>query len=224
MAVNPIARLMFAAVLSACAVASAQAPPELVILDAALPPLEAGNAVRIALHAAGGVPPYHWSMTAGDLPEGVLFSPDGVLSGRPTRPGNFAITVMVTDSSQPVRSASKDFSCLVTAALLLEWLRPPAIHGNQIDGAVQVSNGSQDKLDLTVFIVAVNEIGRATALRYERLNLAPGTNNFPISFTETLPPGTYVVHADAVAEIPPKNVILRQRLQTPAALPITQGP
>jgi hypothetical protein len=45
-----------------------------------------------------------------------------------------------------------------------------------------------------------------------------------IPFGETLPPGTYVVHADAVAEIPSKNSILRQRLQTPAPLPVTFGP
>jgi hypothetical protein len=217
--------LILAAALCFCTAAPAQTtPPPLTILESSLPNLDAGVEVRVPLHAAGGIPPFHWQITDVDLPEGVMFTPDGVLSGRPTRPGAFAITVTVTDSDHPAHAISKDFRSQVTAPLLLEWLRPPAVHGNQIDGAVQVSNGSLDKFDLTVFIVAVNDIGRATSLRYQRFDLGPGTNNVPIAFTETLPPGAYVIHADAIAEIPAKNTILRQRLQTPAPLPVTQGP
>ena len=204
--------------------AAAQSPPPLAITETSLPPLDAGIEFRLPLHATGGVPPYRWTITDGDLPAGTIFTPDGVFSGRPTRPGNFAITIAVSDSDRPAHSISKDFRSTVTASLLLEWLRPPAVHGNQIDGTVQVSNGSQDTFDLTVFIVAVNEVGRATSLHYEHFNLAPKTTEVPISFTETLPPGAYVVHADAIAEIPTKGTILRQRLQTPSPLPVIQGP
>lgn len=207
-----------------CYSSAAQSPPPLTILETSLPTLNAGIEIRVPLHATGGVPPYHWTITAGDLPDGIIFTPDGMLSGRPTKPGNFAITVAVFDSNHPAHTITKDFRTLVTAALLIDWLRPPAIRGNQIDGAVEVSNGSQDTFDLTVFIVAVNDIGRATSLRYQHFNLKPGIVDVPISFTETLPPGAYVVHADAIAEIPAKNTILRQRLQTPSTLPVTQGP
>ncbi len=216
--------LLLAAALCLSAISAAQTPPSLAIVETSLPNLDAGIEFRAPLHATGGVPPYHWTITAGDLPSGTVFTADGVFSGRPTKPGTFAITVAVTDSDRPAHSISKDFRGVVTAALLLQWLRPPAIHGNQIDGAVQVSNGSQDAFDLTVFIVAVNDIGRATALRYQHFNLSPETTDVPISFSETLPPGAYVIHADAVAEIPAKNTILRQRLQTASALPVTQGP
>lgn len=204
--------------------ATAQTPPPLAITETSLPTLDAGIEFRLPLHATGGVPPYHWTIPAGDLPAGTVFTPDGVFSGRPSRPGNFAITVAVTDSDRPAHSISKDFRSAVTASLLLEWLRPPAIHGNQIEGAVQVSNGSQDTFDLTVFIVGVNEVGRATSLHYEHFNLAPKTTDVPIVFTETLPPGSYVVHVDAIAEIPAKNTILRQRLQTASALSVALGP
>ena len=200
------------------------AQPPLSILDASLPPLDAGLDIRIPLHATGGVPPCHWTVTDGALPDGIILTPDGILTGRATQPGAFAVTIAVFDSARPAHSISKDFRSLVSAALLLEWLRPPAVHGNQIDGAVQVSNSTQDKFDLTVFIVAVNDIGRATALGYQHFDLAAGKTNVPITFIETLPPGAYTVHADAVAEIPAKTAILRRRLQTPAPLPVTQGP
>lgn len=215
--------LLITAAIALCTVANAQSG-QVAILEPSLPPLQSGLDIRIPLHAAGGAPPYRWAVTAGDLPEGILFTNDGVLLGRPTKAGAFAITVTVYDSSHPALTASRDFRSQVTAALLLEWLRPPAVHGNQIDGAVQVSNSSDSTFDLTVFIVAVNEIGRATSLRYQHLDLRPGTANVPISFSETLPPGSYVVHADAIAEIPARNSILRQRLQTPGAIPVTQGP
>ncbi len=204
--------------------ASAQSPPPLAIVEPSLPTFDAGLEFRFPLHATGGVPPYHWSVTAGDLPEGIILTADGLLTGRPARLGPFSVTITVQDSGRPAHSINKDFRSLVTASLLLTWLRSPAVHGNQVDGAVQVSNGSRDNFDLTVFIVAVNDIGRATALGYQHFTLGAGTTNYPIPFAETLPPGAYVIHADAVAEIPARNAILRQRLQTPTALPVTQGP
>jgi hypothetical protein len=217
---KPIAYLITA--LNLCVFAAAQSP--VAIVESTLPILDAGVEIRIPLHAIGGVPPYHWQLTAGDLPDGVALTPDGILTGRPTKPGDFAATITVFDSGHPAHSINKELRSTVAASLLLDWLRPPLIHGNQVDGAVEVSNGSKDNYDLTVFIVAVNEIGRATALGYQHFKLRAGTTKVPISFKETLPRGAYTVHADAIAEIAEKKSILRQRLQTSTALPVTQGP
>jgi hypothetical protein len=112
----------------------------------------------------------------------------------------------------------------VSASLAFEWVRPPQVRGALMDGVVQVSNGTKDDFDLTFIIVAVSENGRATALGYQHFTLKAGTANFQIPFGQTLPHGAYVVHADAVAEIPAKNTILRRLLETPAPLPVTQGP
>ena len=71
----------------------------------------------------------------------------------------------------------------------------------------------KDTFDLTVVIVAVAENGRATAIGYEHFPLKAGATNVQISFGNTLPHGAYVIHADAIAEIPNRNVILRQRLR-----------
>jgi len=45
-----------------------------------------------------------------------------------------------------------------------------------------------------------------------------------LPFGETLPRGGYVVHVDAIGEVAARNVIHRQRLQTPAALQVAVGP
>ena len=196
--------------------AQTQSVPPLVVTDQTLPSLNVGIDIRIPLRASGGIPLYQWALTAGELPPGLNLDPAGYLFGRPLKPGSYEFTLTVTDSARPAHSVTKDFKSKVTAALLLEWLNQPSVQGDQISGSVQVSNGTEDDdFDLTVIIVAVNEFGRATALGYQHTTLKPGVTNFPIQFGSTLPIGNYVVHADAIAEIPAKNTILRQHLQTP---------
>jgi len=224
MVLTQTVRLLAVTTLCLCGLAAAQTAPPLAIVEDNLPALDAGIEIHISLHATGGVPPYHWSVPASDLPEGTVLMWDGFLAGRPSKPGAFAPTITVEDSGHPAHSINKTFRVLVTAPLLLDWLRPPLIRGNRIDGAVQVSNGSKDDFDLTIIIVSVNAVGRATALGYQHFNLKAGATSIQIPFGETLSPGIYVVHADAVAEIPAKNSILRQHLQAPAPLPVTLGP
>ena len=62
-------------------------------------PMNYGVASTINFAAAGGTGPYSFSLAAGSLPVGVSFSSAGVLSGTPTVPGNYNITVRVLDSS-----------------------------------------------------------------------------------------------------------------------------
>jgi hypothetical protein len=219
-----IVRIVAVVVLWLGAVVSSQTVPPLTIADEALPSLDPGVEVRVPLSARGGVPPYRWSITSGELPEGISLTPDGFLVGRPAKAGRFNYTVTVEDSARPANRVNKEIQTVVSASLVLEWLRPPQVHGDRVDGAVQVSNGTTDDFDLTFIIVAINEIGRATALGYQHFTLKAGTANFQIPFGQTLPYGNYIVHADAVAEIPSRNRILRRLLETPAPLPVTQGP
>lgn len=218
-----IVGLVVASVLFFGALAAAQGP-KLEILDEPLPRLEAGVEIHIALHARGGSPPYAWMVESGELPEGISLTREGLLGGRPARPGTITFTVTVLDSARPANRISKELQTVVAGSLVFEWLRPPAVRGDRMDGAVQLTNGSKDDFDLTFIVVAVAENGRATALGYQHFTLKAGATNFQIPFGQTLPHGAYVVHADAVAEIPAKNAILRRVLETPTALTVMQGP
>ncbi len=206
-----------------CSLLHAQIPP-LTYVDQALPLIEAGVEFHVFLRANGGAPPYVWSVASGQLPDGINLTPEGLLEGRPATPGAFELTIRVEDSARPARVLNQDFKITVAVSLLLEWLQVPKVNDNRIDGSVQVSNGTSETFDLTVVIVAVAENGRATAIGYEHFPLKPGANDVPIAFGSTLPYGAYVVHADAIAEIEAKRAILRQRLQTPHALQVAQGP
>src|SRR5271157_2270369 len=122
---------------------AAQTPP-LAVVDEALPPLDAGVEFHMLLHATGGVLPYVWSVASGELPEGITLTPEGLLAGRPTKPGAVAFTLKVEDSGHPAHTINKEFQAVVVASLLIEWLQPPKVRDNRIDGVLQVSNGSKN--------------------------------------------------------------------------------
>jgi hypothetical protein len=212
-----------ATVICFCGAVAAQGP--LSITYQSLPALSAGMEFHLFLRASGGAPPYVWSVASGDLPEGITLTPEGCLCGRPAKPGSFDITLKVEDSGHPAQSITKDFHVTVSPSLLLDWLQTPKVLDNRIDGSVQVSNGSKETFDLTVVIVAVAVADqRATAIGYQHFELQPGATNVPISFGNAMAHGDYVVHVDAIAEIPARNSILRQRLQTQHPLQVAAGP
>jgi hypothetical protein len=64
-----------------------------------LPRGSVGAAYSQSIGASGGQTPYAWSLEAGGLPEGLLLSHSGIVSGTPERAGTSSFTVRVTDSS-----------------------------------------------------------------------------------------------------------------------------
>lgn len=48
--------------------------------------------------ATGGVPPYHWTLTSGSLPPGLVLNDDGTVTGTLLAAGAYPFTVTVTDS------------------------------------------------------------------------------------------------------------------------------
>jgi hypothetical protein len=77
-----------------------------------------GTGYSDKLVAAGGKPPYAWTVTAGDLPAGItLDSASGTLSGTPTAAGTFTFTVQATDAND--QSATKATSLVIAPATAL---------------------------------------------------------------------------------------------------------
>ncbi len=90
--------------------------PALSITTTTLPDAQAGAAYSAQLAAEGGLLPYIWSITSGQLPDGLTLEPaTGVISGTPTSSGSFPVTVQVDDSRNPAQSDSRNFSLNVNA-------------------------------------------------------------------------------------------------------------
>lgn len=192
--------------------------------DAQLPETYPHASYEFRFRARGGVPPLHWRLEKGALPPGLKLEDDGLLHGSPDRAGDFEFTVSVTDNGQPQRSVERAFLLRVRSAMALNWKSPAHVNGNRIEGSTEISNTTADDIDLTFIVLAVPENGRAVAIGYQHFVLRPGTLAQELPFGETLPRGGYVVHIDAVGEVPTRNVIYRERLQTPSMLQVTIGP
>jgi hypothetical protein len=83
-------------------------PAALTISTSSLPTGQTGVAYSAVLAAAGGTPPYMWSLTSGTLPTGLtLNASTGAISGTPTQTAtSTALTFQVVDSSKPPGSRS----------------------------------------------------------------------------------------------------------------------
>lgn len=194
--------------------AVAQTPP-LTIQTSSLPVGVAGSAYEVRFLGKGGHVPYAWKVREGSLPPGLrLDEKSGALAGVPNTTGEYAFTVELADSSVPPNAVERKYTLVVTAAMTIRWIDPPLVTGDAIQGRVEVANHTGQPFDLTVIVLAVNQVGKAFALGYQHFTLKAGTTSPPIPFESTLPYGTYVVHADSVAEVKAINTIYRTRMQT----------
>jgi len=192
--------------------------------DSELPETYPHAVYEVRFRAHGGVPVLHWKLEKGALPPGMKLEETGLLHGQAEHTGEFQFTLSVTDSGKPEQAVQKGFVVRVRSAFSLNWKVPAHVNGNRIEGSVEVSNTTPDDMDLTFYVLAVAENGRATAIGYQHFLLRRGTLSKELPFGETLPPGGYVVHVDAVGEVPPRNLIYRENLQTASALQVTVGP
>ncbi len=69
------------------------------VLTAALPEVEAGSAYQMTLQATGGAPPYRWTVIEGRLPDGLVLSAGGVVSGTSSGGSPTSVVAAATDLS-----------------------------------------------------------------------------------------------------------------------------
>ena len=90
------------------------------ITTASLPNGQTGQPYSQSVTAAGGSPPYAWSVSAGALPPGLSLtqgSPTATLSGTPTTGGSYSFTLRAVDGGNPARSATQSYSLNVSSSL-----------------------------------------------------------------------------------------------------------
>lgn len=175
------------------------------------------------LQASGGTEPYHWRVVRSSLPRTLWLSDDGILTGSLSQPGEFTFTVLARDNSNPPKQTEQKVVLRTETPLTADWSRKAQVSGQRIDGSIKVSNHSGRDFDLTFIVLAVNDIGRATAIGYQHFPLKKNTMDMEIPFGEALSSGNYAVNVDVVGEEPISEHIFRARLVT-GRESVTQSP
>ena len=102
--------------ISGSALLTVQSGP-LAILTTSLPSGTVNSAYAATIAASGGTAPYSWSVASGSLPPGLSLNPGGAVAGTPTATGVYSFTAGVSDSGNPVQTASMPLSLAIASAL-----------------------------------------------------------------------------------------------------------
>jgi hypothetical protein len=155
------------------------------------------------------------------LPPGLNLQEQGELSGEVSQQGQASFTVAAIDSNG--KRTLQNCVLITETPLIALWSNRAQVNANRIDGSIKVSNTTGRDLDLTFVVLAINDLGRATAIGYQRFSLKRNTRDFELPFGETLAPGNYTVNIDVIGEEPQSQTIFRSRMVT-ANLAINPGP
>jgi hypothetical protein len=117
--------------------------PTLSISTTSLPYGISTVAYSQTVNATGGIAPYTWSVSAGNLPAGLsLNTSTGVISGTPTTIGANSFTIKVTDSQSTPATATQAFNVPIVGKLLITTTTlPGAIVGQPYTGVVNFTGG-----------------------------------------------------------------------------------
>ncbi len=117
-------------------------PPALTITTTSLPDGDLDQPYSFTLQASGGTAPRTWSITTGDLPDGLDLDPGtGVISGLPTVDATFNFTVQVADSGSPQQVATRALSIFVSGLRITTTSLPGGQVGVAYSQFVSATNG-----------------------------------------------------------------------------------
>jgi hypothetical protein len=94
-------------------------PPVLTISTTSLPSGTSAGGYGALVQAKGGIPPYTWTLTSGQLPAGLSLATQsdntGLISGNPILAGSSTFTVSVTDSDVNPQTVSATYTIAISS-------------------------------------------------------------------------------------------------------------
>lgn len=106
-----------------------------------LPRGEAGVGYSAKLSATGGFTPYRWSVASGTLPPGLRLDPgSGLIAGRPTAAGAYALRFTVTDATGSTGETAGTLNVAARLTIATRALRPAEV-GTSYRAALRARGG-----------------------------------------------------------------------------------
>jgi hypothetical protein len=170
------------------------------ITSASLPNGTAGAAYSQTLTAAGGTPPYQWSVSAGTLPPGLaLVTATGALDGTPSAAGSYTFTVTATDANSV--SAQKQFQLTIGAGV--SFSTPASLPAATVGASYQFQMQAAGGQPPYSFTITQGSLPGGLALNGTSGTIsgtptAAGTFNFTVQVTDSAKSSATRVHTLSV--------------------------
>jgi len=192
-------------------------PADLVITTTSLADGKVGVAYSQTVHAGGGALPLAWSLSAGNLPEGLsLNASTGVVSGIPASHGISNFTVMVTDSWTPENTDTQALSIKILPADLV--VTTTNLAGGKVGVAysqtVQAAGGAAP----LAWSVLAGSLPPGLSLNgstgvISGITTTPGMPNFTVMVTDSWTPQNSDTQALSITIVPADLVIMTTSLE-----------
>ena len=160
--------------------------PTLQIVTSSFPVGTVGGSYSATLSAAGGTPPYAWSIVSGALPAGLqLNTSTGTISGTPTTAGSSSFTSQVKDAAGASTTASFSLSISSAPAPTISGVSPNS--GPTSGGTTVTISGNNFKAGAIVQFGGVNagvQSVSATQIQAVTPAEASGTVNVNVQNTD----------------------------------------
>ena len=153
-----------------------------VIAPTSLPGGMVGLVYQTTISSSGGLAPYTFSVSAGNLPAGLsLAASTGVISGTPTTAGSGTFTIHVADAETPTVAASQAYTVTVIPTLSVSTSSLPAANIGVNYTTSLVATGG-----VTPYTFAVTTGALPTGLTLSSTGVISGTPAAAGSFTFTI--------------------------------------
>jgi hypothetical protein len=131
-----------------------------------LSPVVRGAPYHSSIELVGGVPPYLWSVSAGEFPPGLALNPaTGEIGGTPTQPGTFVFDTTNLDSSSSSQTVSGRHTIVI---------QPARGRNDSIQTATPLGNGLTD-VSLSPYVSPITSSNPNPDQDYYRLLSAGGS-------------------------------------------------
>lgn len=180
-----------------------------------------GSPYSAGLNAAGGSPPYAWSVPKGNLPAGLTLSPGGQIAGTPSAAGQFGFTVQVSDTAGA--SASADFTIAVSSALAITTSGLP---GGKAGSAYSASLAASGGTAPYSWSVSSGSLPAGLSISGSQITGTPGsagTANFTVQVTDAAGASASKAFSLSISpNIPPLAIATGSLAAARAGVPYTQ--
>jgi len=188
--------------------------PLSIVSGPSLPNATQGLAYSQTLVGSGGETPYTWTISGGNLPNGMSLSNSGTISGTSNQTNTFNFTVRITDNATPAQTTTKAMTIAVLALTISTATPlPVGVPSTPYSQALSAANGTAPY----TFSITSGTLPAGLTLNNGIISGTPtttGTSNFTVRVVDSSAPQLNASKNFSLTIVPALNITTTSTLNT----------